>query len=86
MQENELILDYDEFSVHYNNETQTFVYTEHETHAQIELELIATLHYDTSAIVNWGAEEDITQHFVETFCCGERVTEHEIIYYWFKEK
>lgn len=83
MQESKLILDYEEFRVYYDTITQTFVYVDMENFHTTQLELIATLRYDINSKMQWFA--DFEQIFLDTFCSGERITDNEITYYWFKE-
>lgn len=83
MQENELILDYEEFSVCYDSESRSYIYTNKETKEKRLVEPIAILTYDINTKMQWFA--DFEQIFLETFCSGEKVTDDEIIYWWFKE-
>lgn len=82
MQTNELILDCDDFKVWYDHLNQNYVF-QSEHNDPILVELIATLKYDINAKMQWFADFD--QIFLESYCSGERVTDDNIIYYWFKE-
>ena len=82
MQTNELILDYDDFKVWYDHLNQNYEFqSEHDD--PILVEPIGTPHYNV--INDCKAEEPQLCSLFDNFCCGEQVTDDEIIYYWFKE-
>lgn len=83
MQESDLILDYEDWAVYYDTQSNTFIYVDKDTKEWKYVELIATLIY---TIDNQPKCED-TQLFTifDHFCCGERVEENYIYYQWFKE-
>lgn len=82
MQENELILDYVDWSVYYDHESATFIYVDNDTEERFYVRPIATLHYTIFDQPNGIICLDCL--FDNTFC-GEQVTDDEIIYWWFKE-
>ena len=82
MQEIELILDGGDWGVVYNHKTATYMFVDDNEKITTPLELIATLTYDINAKMQWFADFD--QIFLESYCSGERVTDDNIIYYWFK--
>lgn len=78
----ETILDYDTFRVYYDYATYNYIYVDED--GTKDVELVATLHY--SIIDDCKAEEPQLCSLFDNFCCGEQVTDDEIIYWWFKEK
>lgn len=83
MQNRELILDYDEFKVFYDHLHKEYVFYDPVEDEMISLQLIATLDYLIDEEPWWVIDLDT---LFDNFCCGERVTDDNIIYYWFKEK
>lgn len=82
MQESNLILDYEDWAVYYNHFSNSFVWVDKITREWRYVELVATLHYD---INSKPYDYAILTMFDDCCCGGERVTDNEIIYYWFKE-
>lgn len=94
----DLILDYDEFRVYYDYASHEYLFIDEikispdstkdmvvaEEIRIIKVEPVATLHY--SIIDDCKAEEPQLCSLFDNFCCGEQVTDDEIIYWWFKEK
>lgn len=81
MQEIEIILDGGDWGVIYNHKTATYTLVDDCTKETTELRLIATLTYT----IFDQPQGDIDTLF-DNYCCGEQVTDDNIIYYWFKEK
>lgn len=83
MQENELLFDYDDWSISYDQTTNTFTYFDKETNESKFVELIGTLIYTFD---NQPQCEDATLFTIfDNFCCGERVDGNYLYYQWFKE-
>lgn len=82
MLESILILDYEDWSVYYDNESATFIYVDNDTKEWFYVRPIATLHY---TIFEQPNDTICLDTLFDNTCCGEQVTDDEIIYWWFKE-
>lgn len=80
MQEIEIILDGGDWGVIYNHKTATYTLVDDNTKETTELRLIATLTYTI-----FDQPQGEIDTLFDNYCCGERVTDDNIIYYWFKE-
>jgi hypothetical protein len=80
----ENILDYDDFSVWYDFSDHTYIYVDEDGNTS-DLYCIARLTYDINNLPN-DPDDRLFHTLFDNFCCGEQVTDDEIIYWWFKEK
>lgn len=78
----DVIFDHNEYRVWYDYERHKYLYQDVAINEFRELELVATLHYDINAEPLWSVNLDT---LFDNTCCGEQVTDDEIIYWWFKE-
>ena len=81
MQENELIIDALDWKVIYHNEAREYMLINKNTGEFAWLDCIAQLTYSIN---------DTPSEYVDTLfdndCCGEKVFDDHITFYWFKEK
>ena len=81
MQENELIIDALDWKVIYHNEAREYMLIDKNTGEYAWLDCIAQLTYGVN---------DTPSEYVDTLfdndCCGEKVFDDHITFYWFKEK
>ena len=81
MQENELIIDALDWKVIYHNEAREYMLIDKNTGEFAWLDCIAQLTYSIN---------DTPSEYVDTLfdngCCGEKVFDDHITFYWFKEK
>lgn len=83
MQENELLFDYEDWSIYYDKDTNAFIYEDKETNEFKHLELIATFIYTIDNQPQCADETLFT--LFDNFCCGERTDGNYLYYQWFKE-
>ncbi len=81
MQENELIIDALDWKVIYYNEAKEYMLIDKNTGEYVWLDCIVQLTYSIN---------DTPSEYVDTLfdndCCGEKVFDDHITFYWFKEK
>ena len=81
MQENELIIDALDWKVIYHNDAREYVLIDKNTNEYYYLDCIAQLTYSIN---------DTPSEYVDTLfnndCCGEKVFDDHITFYWFKKK
>ena len=81
MQESELIIDALDWKVIYHNEAGEYMIIDKNTDEYAWLDCIAQLTYSIN---------DTPSEYVDTLfdndCCGEKVFDDHITFYWFKEK
>ena len=81
MQENELIIDALDWKVIYHNDTREYMLIDKNTNEYYYLDCIAQLTYTIN--------DTPTDEFDTLFnndCCGEKVFDDHITFYWFKKK
>ena len=81
MQENELIIDALDWKVIYHNDAREYVLIDKNTNEYYYLDCIAQLTYTIN--------DTPTDEFDTLFnndCCGEKVFDDHITFYWFKKK
>lgn len=81
MQEYELIIDTLDWKVIYHNETREYVLIDKNTNEYYYLDCIAQLTYS----INATPTDDFDTLF-NNDCCGEKVFDDHITFYWFKKK
>lgn len=84
MQE-DIILEYDEWCVTYDFRSNIYTYIDNDTKETKTVVPIAILTYDINNLPN-DPEDRIFHTLFNNFCCGERVCDTRIMYYWFEEK
>ena len=81
MQENELIIDALDWKVIYHNDAREYMLIDKNTNEYYYLDCIAQLTYSIN---------DTPSEYVDTLfnndCCGEKVFDDHITFYWFKKK
>ena len=81
MQENELIIDALDWKVIYHNDAREYMLIDKNTNEYYYLDCIAQLTY--------SIDDTPTDEFDTLFnndCCGEKVFDDHITFYWFKKK
>ena len=81
MQENELIIDTLDWKVIYHNDAREYMLIDKNTNEYYYLDCIAQLTY---TINNTPTDEFDT--LFNNDCCGEKVFDDHITFYWFKKK
>lgn len=81
MQEYELIIDALDWRVIYHNDAREYLLIDNNTNEFFYLDLVATLTYSINA-----RPLDEFDTLFNNDCCGERVFDDHITFYWFKEK
>ena len=85
----ELILDYDDFEIYYDNVEHIYFYLEcgeNDASDCFEVELVASLIYDVNHDLQIPADKagEILHTLFDCDVCGEHVTDDDIQYLWFK--
>lgn len=81
MQENELIIDALDWKVIYHNDAREYVLIDKNTNEYYYLDCIAQLTYS----INDTPTDEFDTLF-DNDCCGEKVFDDHITFYWFKKK